>query len=122
MSFKLPNISYSALSTFSECPQKFYRFYVLKEGKNVETDSYHAFLGTVIQAILENIVNDRLYKTQDINSLCEGVKAEILEHTVNLVYPVGTFGKSNIKPENLNWCNGECEKSKYEKFHNDIGG
>src|ERR1700761_618765 len=53
---QIPPWSYSALSTFENCPKQYYHRYILKEK---EPDTVHTKHGTEVHTALENRLKDK---------------------------------------------------------------
>ena len=82
-------ISYSSLSLFKSCP-KAYEFYKIINAEKTDQCEFFAYSGTVGQWIFEHIINDRLYRTQSLESIIDDIENSI-EETIKLTtYQVDT--------------------------------
>lgn len=80
MSDKLPGMSFSKWKRLRECALQFYEYHLRPSDiELVETpsDTTRAFIGSVVQHIMEMAINKRLYKEYDFERLCEVIDSDL---------------------------------------------
>jgi CRISPR/Cas system-associated exonuclease Cas4 (RecB family) len=69
-------MSYSSLSTFEKCPYQYYFEKVCKV-KLTHPNEYAFFVGHVVQGIFEQVINDRIYRDKDADTILSEVSTEL---------------------------------------------
>lgn len=78
MSDMLPKMSYSKFSAMKSCPHKYFEMYLSdKPATLIPQDTHRSFIGSATQHVLEKVINDRWYKKESYDTICEMVDADL---------------------------------------------
>lgn len=89
-------ISYSKLTTYLNCPRG-YQFQYLLNPPKAPSDSYYAYIGSVVQYIFEQVTNHKIHTKTDLKTFIETTKRNLPSAILSTTYDMYQT-ESSIEP------------------------